>query len=476
VSVIRFTQLNCSTSPTQLYPLIGTPGVFGPTVNVGLPLNETTVADIMKQAGYDTAITGKWHLGQRLMYLPASRGFDEYLGIPYSDDMGNALPPISCDGLSSWSWPEQVKSDDPAGTHLPLVLQQTDPNDGTINTTVLEQPLNFSTLTSKYDEFVTSFISRHKDENSNPFFLYLPFSHVHTTSETQPMKQYASCAFQNTTSRGPFGDALAEVDSIVGDVVRSLENAGLEEETLILFSSDNGPWMIQQLSAGSVGLLYARNASYWNVGKGSTWEGGIREPAFAVWPNKIKAGTRSEETVSSLDVLPTLARIANVTLPDDRVYDGKDMLDVLLNDDGKSKHEHLFFYGGASCDNVKGPSAMRYERYKIHFATGPGLGGCANCPKVCYCSDPQNDTSCRPLMFDILSDPSEAYPLEGDLYESLISNVLDLYREELKTFTFGTLVPAPDGPGEGPGKYGVCCDRKRECNCTPARSGSLNQI
>ena len=251
------------------YSRVGVPGVFSPTVNVGLPLNETTVADIMSSAGYDTAITGKWHLGQRPMYLPASRGFDEYLGIPYSDDMGNALPPTSCDGGdSAFQWPEQPKNEDPAAVHLPIVLQTTS-QDGSINTTVLEQPLNFSTLTTKYDDFVTSFISRHAKDETNPFFLYLPFSHVHTTSATQPMKQYASCSFQNYTSRGPFGDALAEVDAIVGHVKQTLEESGLEEDTLILFSSDNGPWMIQQLSAGSVGLLYARNASYWNVGKGS---------------------------------------------------------------------------------------------------------------------------------------------------------------------------------------------------------------
>ena len=168
-------------------------------------------------------------------------------------------------------------------------------------------------------------------------------------------------------------------------------------------------------------------------------------------------------------MLPTLARLVNVTLPTDRVYDGKDMLDVLLKDDGKSKHEHLFFYGGASCSGVKGPSAMRMKRYRDHFATGPGLGGCENCPTKCYCSDPHNDTACRPLMFDILSDPIFAVfntRWTVIFYNALLPDVLSLYREELKTFTFGTLVPAPDGPGEGPGRYGVCCDRERSCNCT----------
>jgi arylsulfatase A len=189
------------------YTRVGVPGVFGPTGNTGLPLNETTVADQLKKAGYSTAICGKWHLGNREMFLPGNRGFDEYLGIPYSDDMGGAratpclheeLPPASTDkDQRSKTWwadyctagfcdaEDYVQTDpDPAGTYLPLVYQSHLGNNKALNTTVLEQPLDFTHLAQKYNTFVTEFVERHTVDD--PFFLYVPFSHVHTTSPLQP--------------------------------------------------------------------------------------------------------------------------------------------------------------------------------------------------------------------------------------------------------------------------------------------------
>jgi arylsulfatase A len=245
---------------------IGVPGVFGPSVTAGLPLNETTVADQLKKGGYKTAIMGKWHLGQRPMYLPAARGFDEYLGIPYSDDMGLARR-SACPGRadqelemlhpSDYVYREEdsVHGDDiqnlhdlnrqqASGAMLPLVYQSggvssTPPGSGeqkyAANTTVLEQPLDFSTLAPKYSTFVVDFINKNHAE---PFVLYMPFSHVHTTSGNQPQKQYASCMHQNTSERGAFGDALAEVDWIVGNVIEALEANKISENTLTLFTGD----------------------------------------------------------------------------------------------------------------------------------------------------------------------------------------------------------------------------------------------
>jgi len=469
------------------YNRVGVPGVFGPTVSTGLPLNETTIANVLKRANYSTAICGKWHLGQRQAYLPGARGFDTYLGIPYSDDMGTARATVCGNSTSTkniydthhfdpraWrgdyckagycACADENDQDDPAGKHLPLVYQVREA-DGTMNTTVLEQPLDFTTLAQKYESFVTSFVTDHAKDD-DPFFLYVPFSHVHTTDAAQPQKQYAGCAWRNSTSRGPFGDALAEVDHIVGSIVASLKRESVFSNTLILFTSDNGPWMVQGSSGGSVGLLYGRNSGYWNVGKGSTWEGGIHEPAFAVWPGVIPANTRSEEVVSSMDVLPTVARIANVSLPDDRVYDGRDAYEILTTEDGKSRHDFLFFYGGASCAGVKGPSAVRFGTYKAHFATGPGLSGCDGCKTVCHCPDPADDATCAPLLFNIREDPSEAYPLDVSEHPDVLTGLLKAYRSELETFQWGKLTPAPDGPGEGPGRYGVCCDRAKECDCT----------
>merc|ERR1711865_490140 len=158
----------------------------------------------------------------------------------------------------------------------------------------------------------------------------------------------------------------------------------------MLFTGDNGPWMIQGLSGGSTGLLTGRFSGYWNTGKGSTWEGGIREPAFAYWKGQVTPFTRTAEVVSSLDLFPTLSKLAGLELPADRVFDGKDMSDVLLNDAGKSKHEYLFFYGG--CGPKGKPSSVRHGKWKAHWCTGPGLSGCTNCKVIKY------DT---PLLFNV---------------------------------------------------------------------------
>lgn len=438
---------------------VGVPGVFGPTVSAGLPLNETTVADQLKKAGYATAIMGKWHLGQRPMYLPGARGFDTYMGIPYSDDMGEARR-TPCPGELECASTAEVTTiptkgytytveDNVHGTLSnladlngkapgnvgmpvqgsplsPLVFQsggvsstpgaQTSIDAYPKNTTVLEQPVDFSTLAPKYREFVVDFIDR---SAAGPFFLYMPFSHVHTTAGNQPQKQYASCQFVNKTDRGAFGDALAEVDWLIGEVVAKVTSANILENTLMLFTGDNGPWLMQGLSSGSAGILTGRYSGYWNTGKGSTWDGGIHEAAFAYWKGTITPGTRTHEVTSSLDLFPTASALAGLPLPADRVYDGKDMSAVLLNDNGKSLHEVLFFYGGASGEWPQPqqgwhiPSAARMGCWKAHWATASGMGPCtfgggvyATCPHVKYPME-------APLLFNVCIDPSESIPLSG---------------------------------------------------------------
>ena len=282
----------------------------------------------------------------------------------------------------------------------------------------------------------------------------------------QPEEQYAGCSFKNTTNRGSFGDALHEVDWIVGNLVNALAKNNLTENTLILFTGDNGPWMVKGKSGGSTGLLYGRESGYWNVGKGSTWEGGIHEAAFAHWPGTITSQTKSDEITSSLDLFPTMSALLGVPLPTNVVYDGKDMLPILL-DTGTSEHnDGLFFYGGGGAVACKwtGPSAMRYGAYKAHFETGPGLSGCTGCKAKCYCIDPTNESDCDILLFNIQEDPSEAYPLT---LPDIASEIVLRLQNELKTFVYGSkLIPPPDLPGEGPDKYGVCCDRENSCDCS----------
>ena len=284
----------------------GLPGVIGPDCSYGLNLDEITIAEHLKKAGYATGIVGKWHLGQRKVYLPGNRGFDYYLGIPFSDDMGVAWE-SSCpaqDGQDSENvaatpieetadkqehteeWPTRdlyermgmmdarhasIKNEhrqtekpkpDKGAKWLPLVYQELN------ETRILEQPVDLTTLAEKYSKFATTFIEKHREE---PFFLYVPFSHVHcTASNNTNEKQYAGCAFRDSTQRGTYGDALAETDWIAGTIVQKIRDLGIEEDTLILFTSDNGPWMTMGLSGGSEGLFTGRFAEgYTNTGKGT---------------------------------------------------------------------------------------------------------------------------------------------------------------------------------------------------------------
>ena len=542
----------CSCSRASLmtgrqWTRMGIPAVFSPITNAGLPLNETTVAEHLSAAGYATGIVGKWHLGQRAAYLPTSRGFDEYLGIPYSDDMGSgrasacAAPgaadagdarddlydsdgeeehddndgydPLSMYVKAGYALDESWPHNDPAGEFLPLVMQRRDNGSSGAGTTqVLEQPVDLTKLSPKYEKFATSFIERNKD---HPFFLYLPFSHVHTTRPNQPNEQYCGCPYKNATKRGAFGDALAETDALVGAVTKALVANGIAGNTLVLFTGDNGPWMIKANSAGSTGLFAGRYSGYWNVGKGSTWEGGIREAGFAYWPGVIPPASRSAEVVSSLDVFPTVLKLAGAPLPTDRTIDGKDMSDVLLNPQGKSAHEILFFYDGydsgpAAKTSAEGaaaaaaaapgsgsgsarmgaprpqvaspptlppipakiyPSAARYGPYKAHWRTGPGLGSCVPSP-IALRGCPVIEYSGGPLLFNVDQDPAEAYPLSvntttpRDPELRAVIAKLNAARALQSDLLHGhTTPPPPDGKGEGPGRYGVCCDRSKGCDC-----------
>jgi hypothetical protein len=351
---------------------------------------------------------------------------------------------------------------DPAGQNLPLLYQVSN------RTYVLEQPLDFTTLAKKYDAFATKFLEKHKDE---PFFLYVPFSHVHATSGTQPEMQYAGCDWKNTTSRGSFGDALAEADWIVGNIMKQLKALNLEENTLILFTSDNGPWLLRGLSGGSEGLFTGRFAGYWDTGKHSTWEGGIRMPAFAYWKGKIEPFSRSSEIVSSLDVFPTLSALAGIPLPTDRTYDGRDMSDVLLQEGegARSKHDFLFFYGDCFPNmTYYSVTAVRHGKYKAHYCTSPGTA--QNEPSLIRVYDPY------PLLFNVEKDPSEAEPIStGEMPKNnpedraAMRRIMNAYAMEKATFTFGKINPEPDGEGEGPGTYGVCCDRSKSCNCVGSK-------
>jgi arylsulfatase A len=347
---------------------------------------------------------------------------------------------------------------------LPLVYQNRLKNE----TRVVEQPLDFTTLAEKYNDFTMDFLEKHKED---PFFLYMPFSHVHTTAASMPEMQYAGCDFKGSTERGSFGDALAESDWIVGNVMQKLKDLQLEEDTLVLFTSDNGPWLIRNLSGGSAGLFTGRFSNYWDTGKGSTWEGGIRMPAFAYWKGKISPFSRSSEIISSLDVFPTLSALAGLSLPPNRTFDGRDMSDILLTENGKSKHDFLFFYSTCAGGPYWNISSVRHGNYKAHWCTKPGFQH--NRTDRIQRYDP-------PLLFNVAKDPSEAEPISFNRIPDdpedadAMHRIIRAYAMEVATFEFGHIDPPADQPGEGPGKYGVCCDRKRDCNCRGESLGIFN--
>jgi arylsulfatase len=315
---------------------VGVPGVLQAADSGGLPVSETTVADVLRQAGYATSSIGKWHLGSELAYLPTNRGFDEYFGIPYSNDM----------------WP------------LPLLR----------NTQVIEEPCRLDTLTQRYTEEAVSFIGR--DRNA-PFFLYLaPWSpHI-------PLA--ASERFRYSSPAGAYGDAVEELDWSVGEVLRAVQEKGLDENTLVMFASDNGPWF-----QGSPGRLRGR--------KGETYEGGIRVPFIARFPGLIPQGRESRGVASALDILPTLAALSRAPLPS-RPIDGIDIWPLLNGQQEQSQREALLFFNGWDLQ------CARLGRWKLHVS---------RYTRAAWSPDPPGGTVNLPLprpeLYDLETDSSESY-------------------------------------------------------------------
>ena len=304
---------------------VSIPGVLFPRSKVGLHPDEVTVAEILKSAGYATAIVGKWHLGDAPEHLPNAQGFDHYFGLPYSNDMTGD------------------KKDYP-----PLPLYE--------NGTVLETEPDQSQLTRRYTEQAVAFMTAHKD---GPFFLYLPHSMIHF-----PLA--ASADFAGKSAAGPVGDAIEEVDWSVGRIMKALKELGLDEKTLVIFTSDNGP--------------ARRAAPPFRGNKGTPFEGGVREPCLMRWPGRIPAGTTCDQIAGNIDVLPTLAALCGGTLPAGRTLDGRDISSLLTEaSPGPVRDVHLHFRSQGDL------AAIRKGRWKL-FLAGPAEGA----------------------LYDLAADPSEA--------------------------------------------------------------------
>ena len=322
----------------------------------GLPASEVTIADLLKGRGYATALVGKWHLGHRPEFLPTRHGFDTYFGIPYSNDMEAAAD----------SPPDRLER--PKSEYFNVPVYRDD--------RVAERPARQETITHRYVEESLRFIRANRDR---PFFLYLAHTMPHV-----PL--FAGREFAGRSPRGPYGDVVEEIDDGVGRVLATLAELGLDRRTLVVFSSDNGPWRGQRGLGGSAGPL--------RDGKGTTFEGGVRVPAIFWWPGTVAPGV-VREMGSLLDLLPTLAALAGAPLPAGRTLDGDDLSGVLRRR-GPSPRKTYFYYRSATLQ------AVRSGPFKLHFFTRPD--GNQEPPQPV---DP-------PWLFDLDQDPGEQYDIAAE--------------------------------------------------------------
>lgn len=333
--------------------------LFPNSVN-GLPTEEITLAEQLKTVGYSTACIGKWHLGHNEQYLPTSNGFDYYFGIPYSNDMDNVTEIKSAEDYKNfWLNPDNIKVE---SFNVPLMR----------NTEIIERPADQNTITKRYAEEAISFIKKNKEK---PFFVYLAHNLPHV-----PL--FASKEFLGTSDRGLYGDVLQEIDHGIGQIIKTLKDEGLADNTIVVFTSDNGPWLSFGVNGGSAGLLKA--------GKGMTWEGGMREPCIFWSPKKIKPALITE-LGTTMDLFTTFSKMAGVPIPSDRVIDGMDLSGTLLNEQ-PSPRENVFYYRGSDL------FAVRVGDYKAHFVTQGEYGQFG-----------PREEHYPPLLYNLNVDPSEQF-------------------------------------------------------------------
>jgi len=328
----------CSASRASLltgcYPRrVGIEGALKPGDRYGLNPDEFTLAEVCKQRGYATGIFGKWHLGDHKPFLPLQHGFDEYFGIPYSNDM---WPHPSVIGQSA---PKSLLPPKKGGGFPNLPLLE---GNEVINADVT--PEDQTQLTTQYTERAVQFIERNKDR---PFFLYLPHSMVHV-----PL--FVSEKFRGKSERGLYGDVVMELDWSVGQILETLRRLALDENTLVIFTSDNGPWLNYGDHAGSAKPL--------REGKGTMFEGGYREPCIMRMPGTIPAGTTCDQFATTMDLLPTIAKWIDIPLPSERIIDGHDIRPLITGaPEAKSPYEIFYCYYRGEL------RAVRDGRWKLHL-------------------------------------------------------------------------------------------------------------
>lgn len=467
---LRFTDFHVGASvctPSRAALLTGRLGLrtgvthnFGPGSLYGLPRSEKTLAELVKPLGWRTHMTGKWHLGVADGYHPIDRGFDSYVGVPYSIDMGCAAQPqivvgpyisASFSDCPQCSPNPQCPADTSCGRSngcadvtlgLPLFH----------NRSIVQQPLDLDGLSEHYIAHTAMFLED-AVASGDRFLLYYAFSHVHVPQNTAPQ-------WRNNT-RGPFGAALREMDNEVGALVGTLKDLGALDDTLILVTGDNGPWQCKCNLSGSAGQFlgtWQKRNGGGSTGKMTVWEGGHRTVGLAHWPRGIQTAV-SAALLSSLDFFPTLARIAGVDLPNDRDYDGIDLAPVFSNAKFVG-HNTLFHPLSGACGS--GPiGAARLGRHKAMLVTG-GARACTP-PGETEHNAPCSHRFQDPLLFDLSVDPAEAQPITNS---SLKAEFLALIAEKHANInsTFRSVANyAKDNSGWIPA---VCCNASNyACAC-----------
>ena len=328
---------------------VSLPDVLSPMSSIGISAKEHTIAELLKRRGYATTVIGKWHVGDHPDFLPTRHGFDHYFGLPYSNDMG------------------QEDSQLGKGNRPPLPLVRDDK--------VIEEiaPRDQDRLTERYTDEAVKFIREQKD---HPFFLYLAHTAVHTP--IHPGDKFRG------KSASPFSDWVEELDWSVGRVLDTVRELNLSERTLVIFTSDNGPWLPKGTNAGTAFLLRG--------GKGSTWEGGVREPTLAWWPGKVPAGSACDAVAANYDCLPTFVQLAGGKIPNDHQIDGKDISRLIFGQTKTSPHAAHFYFSGNKLQ------AVRSGAWKLKIA---GLGDSR------VNNDPTEEKTPAPMLFNLDDDIGE---------------------------------------------------------------------
>lgn len=350
--------------------------VLFPDSDGGLPPSENTIARILKQQGYRTAAIGKWHLGHLPQYLPTSHGFDSYYGIPYSNDMDRVNDVDAREALM-----------DPKIEYFNVPLMR--------NTEIIERPADQTTIVKRYTEEALKFITHNRQK---PFFLYLAHSLPHV-----PL--FASTKFKGTSARGLYGDVIEEIDWSTGQILDALRKSGLDKNTYVIFTSDNGPWVIFDENGGSTGPLFGS--------KGTSYERGVRVPAIFWGPGRVKPAVISQMG-STLDLLPTFSTLAGATLPTDRVYDGYNLVPVLRGT-GKSPRNEMLYYHSTRI------FAARKGDFKLYFYKNNPAGYPEKMEKL--------ETY---TLYNVQHDPSERFNIAAK-HPEMVREIEEMVRQHQAT-------------------------------------------